>query len=127
MKEFNDHVAGRRENSIPNFRSSRGLLSFQKSFVYTEDGYERKEEQRKLEYQKRAAMVLDKSNPYSSRVMQRGFFDPLNKTFGDSKDFPKKYVLKPEPPKYGPFKIGNLSKSGHEKTIGPMPYYIEDP
>jgi hypothetical protein len=34
--------------------------AFQKKFVYTEDAYERKEDMRKLDYQRRAALILDK-------------------------------------------------------------------
>jgi len=43
--------------------------SFQKKFKYTEDAYERKEDHRKLDYQRRAALILDKATPYTTSVL----------------------------------------------------------
>jgi len=42
-------------------------------------------------------------------------------------DFKNKMKIKADPPNYGPFKIGNLSKSGFNKTLGANPPYVEDP
>jgi hypothetical protein len=47
-----------------------------------EDNYERKEDMRKLDYQRRAALILDKSKPFSNRVSQHGTFDPYMTTYG---------------------------------------------
>jgi hypothetical protein len=92
-----------------------------------EDAYERKEDMRKLDYQRRAALILDKNQPYISSVTQHGTFDSLRKTFGTEKGFGRKLSVKAEPPQFGPFKIGGLPKKGHNKTLGKYPKYIEDP
>jgi len=82
---------------------------------------------RKLDYQRRAALILDKNKPYTTSVYQHGTFDNFRKTYGNEGDFPEKpkYVVKP--PSFGPFKIGNLPKHGYNKTIGANHSYIEDP
>jgi len=59
MKEFNIKQAGPRNTPI-NFMSRSTYDSFQKKLTYTEDAYERKEDMRKLDYQRRAALILDK-------------------------------------------------------------------
>ena len=83
---------------------------------------------RKLDYQRRAALILDKAQPYTTSVFQHGCFDPHRKTYGgDSSNFPFKARYKVDPPKYGPFRIGNLPKQGYNKTIGQNFPYIEDP
>ena len=41
--------------------------------------------------------------------------------------FPKKLIIKSDPPNYGAFKIGNLPKTGMNKTLGPYAAYVEDP
>jgi len=60
---------------------------------YTEDAYERKEDMRRLDYKRRAQLILDKSSPFASSVKQRGTFEPLSQTYGTDKDFPKKIIL----------------------------------
>ena len=95
--------------------------------LYTEDAYERKEDMRKLDYQRRAALILDKSKPYTTAVYQHGTFDPHRKTFGGNEGFPSKPGYKVKPPQYGAFRIGNLPKQGYNKTIGENPPYAEDP
>ena len=82
---------------------------------------------RKLDYQRRAALIIDKNQPYTSKVYQHGTFDSFRKTYGTDRDFAKKWVVKPDPPAYGAFKIGNLPKKSYNKTIGPNPPYVEDP
>ena len=82
---------------------------------------------RKLDYQRRAALILDKSKPYTTSVFQHGCFDPHRKTFGADGNFPEKPKYKVKPPSFGPFKIGNLAKNGYNKTIGENPPYTEDP
>ena len=41
--------------------------------------------------------------------------------------FPRKHIIKSDPPLYGAFKIGNLPKTGMNKTLGPYAQYVEDP
>jgi hypothetical protein len=82
---------------------------------------------RKLDYQRRAALILDKNQPYTSAVYQHGPFDPFRKTYGTDRAFANKLDLKPEPPSFGPFKIAGLPKKGYNKTLGKNPPYIEDP
>ena len=59
MKEFNEHHAGPK-NTPFNFMARSTYEPFQKKLMYTEDAYERKEDMRKLDYQRRAALILDK-------------------------------------------------------------------
>ena len=82
---------------------------------------------RKLDYQRRAALILDKSQPYTTSVFQHGCFDPHRKTFGADRSFPLKPGYRAFPPNYGPFRIGNLPKHGYNRTIGRNHAYIEDP
>lgn len=126
LKEYDDPNPGPRKIPV-NFKSRKTSESFQKKVVYTEDAYERKEDMRKLDYQRRAALILDKNKAYTTSVKQHGTFDSFRKTYGNDGDFPAKpkYVVKP--PAFGPFKIGNLPKQGYNKTIGPNAPYYEDP
>lgn len=82
---------------------------------------------RKLDYQRRAALILDKKAHYTTSVKQRGTFDPFRKTFGTEMSFPVKGKKVISPPSFGPFKIGNLPKKGYNANIGANPQYIEDP
>ena len=82
---------------------------------------------RKLDYQRRAALILDKSKPYTTSVFQHGTFDSFRKTYGNDGSFPSKPAYKVNPPSFGPFRIGNLPKKGYNKTIGENPPYTEDP
>jgi hypothetical protein len=82
---------------------------------------------RKLDSQRRAALILDKNQPYTSSVCQHGPFDPLRKTYGTDKSFSWKPQIKPDPPAFGPFKIAGQPKKGYNKTLGKNPEYIEDP
>lgn len=100
---------------------------FQKKFKYTEDAYERKEDHRKLDYQRRAALILDKGKPYTTSVYQHGTFDPFRKTYGTEKNFPMKPNWTHGAPEFGPFRIGNLPKGGYNRAIGKNAPYIEDP
>ena len=59
MKEYDNHHPGPK-NAPVNFMSRSTYEPFQKGFAYTEDAYERKEDMRKLDYQRRAALILDK-------------------------------------------------------------------
>jgi hypothetical protein len=72
-------------------------------------------------------MILNKELPFTSTVKQHGTFEPLYQTYGSDRDFPKKYPLSAQKELFGPFRIGNLPKKGHEKTLAPFPRYIEDP
>lgn len=67
MKEFNIPEKGLKNTPI-NFMARSTSESFQKKFKYTEDAYERKEDFRKLDYQRRAALILDKGKPYTTSV-----------------------------------------------------------
>lgn len=127
IKEFNCHVAGTPDSSLKNFLARSTYEPFQKKNMYTEDAYERKEDMRKLDYQRRAAQILDKSKPYTTSVFQHGTFEPMNRTFGCDRDFPKKLPAAKNPPSYGAFKIGNLPRKGYNKTVGKNHMYIEDP
>lgn len=82
---------------------------------------------RKLDYQRRAALILDKSKPFSNTVKQHGTFDGFRKTYGTDRKFNEKLVPKHPAPSFGAFKIGNLPKKGYNKSLGPNPAYIEDP
>ena len=100
---------------------------FQKNMNYIEDAFERKEDMRKLDYQRRAALILDKAQPYTTTVYQHGTFCPFRKTYGAEKTFPSKGRAEMPPPNYGPFRIGNLPRAGYNKCIGRNSAYIEDP
>ena len=41
----------------------------------------------------------------------------MSKTYGGNDAFPKKIIPPKEKPHYGPFRIGDLPKAGHEKTL----------
>lgn len=82
---------------------------------------------RKLDYQRRAALILDKNQPYTTAVKQHGTFDPFRKTYGSEISFAPKHIAKGQSPIYGAFKIGNLPKQGYNRTLGPNPPYVEDP
>ena len=82
---------------------------------------------RKLDYQRRAASILDKSKPYTTSVFQHGEFDAHRKTYGGNDGFPSKPDYKVDAPHYGAFRIGNLPKKGYNKTIGANHPYTEDP
>jgi hypothetical protein len=127
MKEFNNRTAGSPERTYKNCAITRSPGSFQKKTAYVDDAYERREDMRKLDYQRRAALILDKSSSFRSSVKQRGPFEALRKTYGTDKFFPEKYI--PQNPKesYGAFRIGDLAKQGHNSTLGVTPKYIEDP
>ena len=73
---------------------------------------------RKLDYQRRAALILDKSKPYTTSVYQHGTFDSFRKTYNADGNWPSKPGYSVKPPAYGAFRIGNLPKSGYNKTIG---------
>ncbi len=126
QKEYDIHQPGSRKVPV-NFLARSTSDSFQKKFMYTEDAYERKEDMRKLDYQRRAALILDKSQPYTTSVFQHGTFDPFRKTYGSDRDFMGKPGFRHDPPQFGPFKIGNLPKKGYNKCLGKNPAYIEDP
>ena len=126
FKEFDDHKAGPRNIPI-NFMARSTADAFRKKNIYSEDAYERKEDMRKLDYQRRAAIILDKSKPYTTSVMQHGTFDNFRKTFGNDGDFPEKPKYLVKAPSFGPFRIGNLPKHGYNKTIGANHAYAEDP
>jgi hypothetical protein len=49
---------------------------------------------RKLDYQRRAALILDKNQPYTSSVFQHGPFDPFRKTYGTENSFGKNLYMK---------------------------------
>ena len=67
---------------------------------------------RKVDYQLRAALVLDKGKPYSTSVKQHGPFESFRKTYGVEGEFPMKAKYEKKPPNYGPFRIGNPMKAG---------------
>lgn len=59
---------------------------------YIEDAYERKDDMRRIDYKRRAQLILDKNVPFVSSVIQRGAFESAKTTFGNDKDFPKKVI-----------------------------------
>lgn len=125
-KEFILHQAG------PNANSTKWLATKTHSggfttVPYVEDAFERKEDMRRLDYKRRAQLILNKEMPFTSTVKQHGTFEPMNQTYGNDSDFPKKYIPANQKELFGPFRIGNLPKKGHEKTLTPFPRYIEDP
>ena len=126
MTEYDQPIKGPKK--VPtNFMTKAANQTFQSGFQYVEDAYERKEDMRKLDYQRRAAQILDKNQPYTSAVYQHGTFEPFRKTYGSDKAFGRKISVKDAPPNFGPFKIGGLPKKGYNKTLGKNPQYIEDP
>ena len=67
MKEFDEKRKGPRNMPIGvNARSTSE--TFQKQYQYVEDAFERKEDMRKLDYQRRAALILDKQQAYTTSV-----------------------------------------------------------
>lgn len=67
MKEYDEVKRGAK--IVPRGVNARSTSeTFQKQYQYVEDAYERKEDMRKLDYQRRAALILDKSQPYTSSV-----------------------------------------------------------
>ena len=92
-----------------------------------EDEYERKEDMRRLDYQRRMAMILDKNNSFKNSVKQHGTFDPFRKTYGTDRKFAEKVIPIKQPAFFGPFRIGDLPKVGYNKTLGKNPEYMEDP
>jgi hypothetical protein len=50
---------------------------------------------RKLDYQRRAALILDKSKPFTNTVYQHDCFDSMRKTYGNDRDFKDKVLIKP--------------------------------
>lgn len=67
MKEFDEHKPGPKNTPI-GFNARSTSENFQKKIQYVEDAYERKEDMRKLDYQRRAALILDKNQPYTTSV-----------------------------------------------------------
>lgn len=121
MKEYDEHHAGPNLNSVRNCSTTKYPGSFQKLIPYIEDAYERKEDMRRLDYQRRAALILDKGSPFKSSVKQHGTFDPYRTTYGSDKKFDDKIILKAEKPHYGPFRKGDPPKVGHEKALNRFP------
>jgi hypothetical protein len=100
---------------------------FQKKTNYIEDAYERKEDIRKLDYQRRAAQILDKNHPYTTSVKQHGTFEAFRKTYGSGALFPAKPKYAKSQPRYGPFRAQGRGKAYPEELIGGNSVYIEDP
>lgn len=125
-KEFLIHQAGPPSKSYKWLTTKNNSSSFGQ-MPYTEDAFERKEDMRRLDYKRRAQLILDKGSPFTSSVKQRGTFEPLSVTYGNNGDFPKKYIPAKDKDLFGPFRIGDLPKAGHEKTLNSFPDYIEDP
>ena len=126
MKEYDHKIFGPKQIPI-NFMTKAANQTFQSGFNYIEDAYERKEDMRKLDYQRRAALILNKNQPYTSSVFQHGPFDPFRTTFGNNKTHGSTLDMKDSPPAFGPFKSAGLPKKGYNKTLGPNHPYIEDP
>ncbi len=67
MKEYDERRKGPR--NVPIGMNARSTSeNFQKKYEYVEDAYERKEDMRKLDYQRRAGLILDKNQPYTTSV-----------------------------------------------------------
>lgn len=66
MKDFDEVTKGKK--LVPRGVNVRSTSTFQTQYPYVEDAYERKEDMRKLDYQRRAALILDKGSPYTSSV-----------------------------------------------------------
>lgn len=90
MKEFDEKKKGLNKFTQVSFLARREPETFQKKYPYMEDAYERKEDMRKLDYQRRAALILDKNQAYTTSVYQHGTFDSFRKTYGSAADFPAK-------------------------------------
>lgn len=76
-KEFIPHHPG------PNAQSQKWLTTKNQASAfgqvpYVEDAYERKEDLRRLDYKRRAQLILDKNVPFNNSVKQRGTFEPMN-------------------------------------------------
>ena len=109
------------------FLARREPETFQSKYKYIEDAYERKEDMRKLDYQRRAALILDKNQPYTTKVYQHGTFESFRKTYGSNADMPNKPRYPKPEPKFGPFRMGNTAKKAPNHLIGGNSLYIEDP
>lgn len=129
MKEYEEKVKGKGISKLTqaSFLARREPETFQKKYSYMEDAFERKEDMRKLDYQRRAALILDKNQAYTSSVKQHGTFDPFRKTYGSAADFPQKPKYAKPTPRYGPFRMQNVAKSKPAELIGGNSMYIEDP
>ena len=126
MKEYDILLKGRKPQPM-NVMGRRTSDNFQKKIHYVEDAYERKEDMKKVDYQRRASLILDKSRPYNSSVKQHGTFDSFRKTYGTDGIFPTKPSWTTKKPAYGPFRLGDPAKTGYNSRIGPNPPYMEDP
>jgi len=127
MVEYDHSTPKPLKMSNPQAIARRTPECFQKKISYMEDNYERKEDMRKLDYQRRAALILYKDKPFSNRVTQHGTFDPFMKTYGTNIDFPNKKVPTKQNPIYGAFKAGDGPKIGYNSSIGKLYPYMEDP
>lgn len=85
---------------------------------YVEDPHERKQDLLREEYARLNKKILNKNEPFSHVVRQHGTFYPNFITFGTNKHFPEKKPNDLSPPKYGPFKRGDMMHTGYNKTIG---------
>lgn len=70
------------------------------------------------EYAKQNSKIIHRDQPWSNTVRQRGCFYPSFTTFGTNIAFPNKKVADKQQPLFGPFKNGDLLKTGHNKCIG---------
>ena len=127
MKDFDEKPKGLNKFKAASFLARREPETFQKKYPYMEDAYERKEDMRKLDYQRRAALILDKNQPYTTAVFQHGTFDSFRKTYGSGVNFPAKPRYAKPSPKYGPFRMQSKAKAKPGELIGGNSLYIEDP
>ena len=85
---------------------------------YSEDPYERRQDQGREEYAKQNARIMHRDQPWSNTVRQRGTFGPNFSTFGTNLAFKDKPTPAKGQPLFGPFKKGDPLHTGYNKAIG---------
>lgn len=85
---------------------------------YSEDPYERRQDLGRDEYAKQNSKILHRDAPWNNRVRQRGTFYPNFTTYGTNIAFSEKKPEIKKQPLFGPFKKGDMLKTGYNKCLG---------
>lgn len=85
---------------------------------YSEDPYERAQDQERDTYARNNGAIIHRDQPFSNTVRQRGCFYPSFQTFGTNIAFPEKPREIKKQPLFGPFKKGDPLHTGWNKAIG---------
>ena len=85
---------------------------------YIEDPYERKQDMERTEYAALNSKILHRDQPWNNTVRQRGTFYPTFTTYGTNIAFPEKKAEVKKQPLFGPFKKGDMLKTGYNACLG---------